>query len=44
MYPLSGFSLFGVPFARPPVFLPFAIGGYIVGLKIKYDCKYKVLP
>lgn len=44
MYPLRGFSLFGVPLARPPVFLPFAIGGCNEGLKIKYDCKYKVLP
>lgn len=25
MYPLSGFSLLGVPLVRPPVFLPFAI-------------------
>ena len=39
MYPLRGFSLLGVPFTRPPVFLPFAITCDNVRLKIKYQYK-----
>lgn len=41
MNPLSGFSLLGVPFLRPPVFIPFIIVVFIaecfLGTKVKSD-------